>query len=341
MIKDKMKKAGALLITLALLMSVMILPQVGAAVGVDDERKDCKIEINVQGCEMKELSGVGEEGEELEALPITVNLYKVAKISVEGEYFPVEGMSLDLTQVSDETTADDWAKLAEQAKAEIEVNEMEITATGNTEEGSVTITDLEAGLYLVDAQQVLSDAYQYDFTPFLVSLPNNYYYTEEDDTWVYELVGDKAIGLKPEKTDRYGDLIINKELDSYNEMLGGANFVFQIEGTKTDIDTDAVKVVYSDVVSMSFTGAGSDSIKIEHIPAGAEIVVTEVYSGASYELTSAASQTVTIVAEDVVETNFSNTMNEKLNGGTGLVNSFIYNNETGEWTHSASVDSTP
>ena len=201
--------------------------------------------------------------------------------------------------------------------------------------------DLVAGLYLVDAQQVTSDYYQYSFTPYLVSLPNNYYYHGGDDEWLYQLTGEDAIGLKPEKTDRYGDLVINKELDVYNETIGGANFVFQIEGTKTDIDTGAVKVVYSDVVAMTFNGYGSDSIKIEHIPAGSEIVVTEVYSGSSYELTSNGVQTVIIEAEEDAEVYFNNTFNEQLNGGTGLVNSFAYNSESGEWTHSASVDSTP
>ncbi len=339
MIKGKMKKAGALVVTLAMLMSVLILPQVGAAVGVENDRTDCAIEINVKGIGLKELSG---EDENVEALPITVNLYKVADISVEGEYFAAAGLeTLDFSGLSNETTAEEWAALAELTKAEIEADEMTITATGITAEGTVTINDLAAGLYLIDAQQVLSDYYQYDFTPYLISLPNNYYYSTEDDTWVYELTGEKAVGLKPEKTDRYGDLIINKELDVYNETLGGANFVFQIEGTKTDIDTGDVKVVYSDVVSMVFDGYGFDSIKIEHIPAGSEIVVTEVYSGASYELTSEGTQTVIIEVEETAEVGFSNTFNGQLNGGTGLVNSFAYNSENGEWTHSASIDSTP
>lgn len=339
MIKGKMKKAGALVVTLAMLMSVLILPQVGAAVGVENDRTDCAIEINVKGIGLKELSG---EDENVEALPITVNLYKVADISVEGEYFAAAGLeTLDFSGLSSETTAEEWAALAELTKAKIEADEMAITASGITADGTVTINDLAAGLYLVDAQQVLSDYYQYDFTPYLISLPNNYYYSTEDDTWVYELTGEKAVGLKPEKTDRYGDLIINKELDVYNETLGGANFVFQIEGTKTDIDTGDVKVVYSDVVSMVFDGYGFDSIKIEHIPAGSEIVVTEVYSGASYELTSEGTQTVIIEVEETAEVGFSNTFNGQLNGGTGLVNSFAYNSENGEWTHSASIDSTP
>ena len=53
MIKEKMKKTGALVITLAMLMSVLILPQVGAAVGVENDRTDCAVEINVKGIGLK------------------------------------------------------------------------------------------------------------------------------------------------------------------------------------------------------------------------------------------------------------------------------------------------
>ena len=84
-----------------------------------------------------------------------------------------------------------------------------------------------------------------------------------------------------------------------------------------------------------------DSLVIEHLPAGSIITVTEVYSGASYELMSDVSKTLTILADTVVEAEFANTYNEGLNGGTGLVNSFSYNSDTGVWTHSAAEDSTP
>ena len=46
----------------------------------------------------------------------------------------------------------------------------------------------------------------------MISLPNNYYTEEnQDDTWVYNLVGANAIGLKPAYEDRYGDLVIEKD----------------------------------------------------------------------------------------------------------------------------------
>ena len=192
-------------------------------------------------------------------------------------------------------------------------------------------------MYLVYAQPVESDDNQYEFKPYLVSLPNNYYYGTGNDEWVYDLTGENAIGLKPEKSDLYGDLIINKTLDVYNATNEGAYFVFQVEGTKTDVDTKEVRVVYSNVVAMTFDGTGTNSVKIEKIPAGAEVVVTEIYSGANYELTTEASVTKTIVADSFVEADFSNTHDGSENGGTGLVNTFTYNN--GEWTHQATADS--
>ncbi|MBR6683532.1 MAG: hypothetical protein IKL38_04255, partial [Firmicutes bacterium] len=98
MIKEKMKKGSILIITLALVLTVCILPQVNAATGVENDREDCAIEIDVSRYGFKELS---EGGEDSEALPVTVNLYKVADISVEGKYFAVTDFgSLDFSKLS-------------------------------------------------------------------------------------------------------------------------------------------------------------------------------------------------------------------------------------------------
>ena len=82
--------------------------------------------------------------------------------------------------------------------------------------------DLSTGMYLVVAESVQSPEYTYDFTPYLISLPNNYYSETEDDTWVYDV----TTGLKPAQTERYGDLVIEKTLTAYNATLGGADFIF-------------------------------------------------------------------------------------------------------------------
>ena len=44
MIKEKMKKGSILIIALVLVLTVCILPQVNAATGVENDRKDCAIE---------------------------------------------------------------------------------------------------------------------------------------------------------------------------------------------------------------------------------------------------------------------------------------------------------
>ena len=66
-------------------------------------------------------------------------------------------------------------------------------------------------------------------------------------------------------------------------------------------------------------------------------MVTEVYSGSNYEISTDATLTTAIVADEAVEVSFTNTHDGGQNGGTGLVNTFTYND--GEWTHSASTSS--
>ena len=315
----------------ALMFSAFALPDAYAALGVETD-KECSVEV----------IAAHDQFSELQNLPITVKLYRVADIAVTGAYTATEAFAeVDFSDIDSDTVAAAWEEKAKLAKEIVDAGEVAVDAEAVSEEGKAAFTALATGMYLVDAQPVDSDYNTYEFTPYLVSLPNNYYYGTGDDTWVYDLTVEdgNAIGLKPEKSDRYGDLIINKTLDVYNATNGGANFVFQVEATKTDVDTEEVRVVYSNVVSMTFDGTGTDSVKIEKIPAGADVVVTEVYSGTNYELTTDAEASTIIIANSEVEVDFSNTHNGGQNGGTGLVNTFTYND--GEWTHSATEDSTP
>ena len=111
-------------------------------------------------------------------------------------------------------------------------------------------------------------------------------------------------------------LEIKKTLNTFNSTLGGATCVFRIEAEKDGI-------IYSDVKSIVFDAAGTKSIVIaEKIPAGAVVTVTEVYSGSSYEITSAPEQTVTIIADKMETVEFTNDYNDRLNGGTSVVNHF-------------------
>lgn len=320
----KMKKSSVWILILSLALSGAVLSEVKAARGVETDRK-CSITLEVGG----DLTG---DFAELSQLSIPVNLYKVADISETGSYTAVKGYeSLDFASVSSETTAAQWEQKAQMAQKIIEDEKKTLTDKGTIQNGKGKISDLSVGMYLVAAETTLSEEYEYKFTPYLLSLPNNYHGTTGNDDWVYDV----TTGLKPGKEERLGSLIIDKTVTSFNETLGSATFVFQIEGVKDG------EQVYSDVVSAVFDTAGTKSIRIDGIPAGTEVTVTEIYSGASYDLASAPSKTVVIKAsdeEEAVHVTFTNTYNNKLNGGASVVNHFA--NEEGVWTVEQQSDST-
>lgn len=178
------------------------------------------------------------------------------------------------------------------------------------------------------------------------------YNTADTDRWVYDL----TMNLKPQQLPRFGDLRIIKTLESH-EVLdapgitppaeeGGedtrlpegehfealkdpATFVFKITVTRMDAsgnEEDLSK--YNKVESITFTATGEESVLIKNLPADATVKVEEVYSGSSYENTISPDGPVTIVADDVVEANFSNRYDWHRRNGYGIKNQFTY--QTGE-----------
>ena len=82
-----------------------------------------------------------------------------------------------------------------------------------------------------------------------------------------------------------------------------ATFVFTVEAVLHD------NIVYSNAVSMTFDGPGIQSELIaDRIPVGAQVTVTEVYSGAAYQVAagSAQVQTVTMANADAGSADFAN-----------------------------------
>lgn len=324
--------AAALALTLALALSAVILPRVRAAIAIDTDAK-CSVTFQV------DTRGEGSFSE-LAEIPIPVSLYRVASVNEYGEYTALAGFEgLELDTVDSETTAAQWEEKAAAAmnvltEAQEAGSPYVPDASARIEAGEGTdptavISDLDTGMYLVAAQEVESSRYTYSFTPYLLALPDNYYDSAVEgstDDWVY----DPVTGLKPQQNQRYGDLAITKELTSYNETLGGASFVFSVEA-----ELDGEKV-YSDVVSLVFDGTGSETALIEELPAGAQVTVTEIYSGASYSPAegSQASQTVTVIADGEegapVQVSFENEYDGRLNGGTSVVNHFEYTEADGE-----------
>ena len=287
MMNKRLKQGSTFLLAVALTFPLLTLPGAKAASAINTGQK-CSIEFDISG-----------NSSELLSASIPVNLYKVASVDESGNYTGIGAFSkLDLSSVSADNldaAAATWAERAAEAKKLLK-DDTEPTTTTLTQ-GRGTATGLDTGLYLVDTPKVITTNYTYTFTPYLVSLPTNNYYSGNgaSDDWIYDLTKEynSAVGLKPEQHVRYGNLVINKELVDHNATFGNnATFVFQIDITTLD------KKKETRIEELTFSAAGSHSVTIEKIPAGSHVKVTEVYSGASYELASAKSQETDIIAKD-------------------------------------------
>ena len=304
------------------------LKQGSKAANAIDTDAECSIEFDIGGS--SELLNDG--------VTVQVNLYKVASVDESGNYTVTDAFTgPDLSSVSADDldkAAATWAKRAETAQGKLtdsEGNPVVEPKTVTLQNGKGYKDKLETGLYLVDTPKVITTNYTYTFKPYLVSLPTNNYYSGNgaSDDWIYNLTGSNAVGLKPEQHVRYGDLVINKELVDHNATFGDeATFVFQIDITTLD------KKKETRIEELTFSAAGKNSVTITKIPAGSEVVVNEIYSGASYQLTSdrnQINQTVKIIATDekeagkagaAVEVSFTNEHNGRTNGGYGVRNNF-------------------
>lgn len=320
MMNKRLKQGSTFLLAVALTFPLLTLPGAKAASAINTGQK-CSIEFDISG-----------NSSELLNASIPVKLYKVASVDESGNYTGIGAFSkLDLSSVSADNldaAAATWAERAAEAKKLLK-DDTEPTTTTLTQ-GRGTATGLDTGLYLVDTPKVITPNYTYTFTPYLVSLPTNNYYSGNgaSDDWIYDLTKEhnSAVGLKPEQHVRYGNLVINKELVDHNATFGNnATFVFQIDITTLDNKKE------TRIEELTFDAAGSHSVTIEKIPAGSHVTVTEVYSGASYELASAKSQETDIIANPEKETevefkpaevSFINKHDGRTNGGYGVKNNF-------------------
>lgn len=320
MMNKRLKQGSTFLLAVALTFPLLTLPGAKAASAINTGQK-CSIEFDISGNSIELLSA-----------SIPVNLYKVASVDESGNYTGIGAFSkLDLSSVSADNldaAAATWVERAAEAKKLLK-DDTEPTTTTLTQ-GRGTATGLDTGLYLVDTPKVITPNYTYTFTPYLVSLPTNNYYSGNgaSDDWIYDLTKEynSAVGLKPEQHVRYGNLVINKELVDHNATFGNnATFVFQIDITTLDNKKE------TRIEELTFDAAGSHSVTIEKIPAGSHVTVTEVYSGASYELASAKSQKTDIIANPEkksevefrpAEVSFINKHNGRTNGGYGVKNNF-------------------
>ena len=211
MMNKRLKQGSTFLLAVALTFPLLTLPGAKAANAIDTDA-ECSIQFDIGGS--SELLNDG--------VTVQVNLYKVASVDESGNYTVTDAFTgLDLSSVSADDldkAAATWAKRAETAQGKLTNSEgntvVEPTETVTLQNGRGYKDKLKTGLYLVDTPKVITTNYTYTFTPYLVSLPTNNYYSGNgaSDDWIYDLTKEynSAVGLKPEQHVRYGNLVIKQ-----------------------------------------------------------------------------------------------------------------------------------
>ncbi len=180
---------------------------------------------------------------------------------------------------------------------------------------------------------------EYSFTPSLISLPArgqdgdpNEGYTggntaAENGAWDY----DADAVLKGTHQPRYGAIRITKTLTGMNGAEP-ATFVFEVAvQTPAAPGAEGEGESYKRTTGITFTGPNEQWVEMDRIPVGSTVTVTEVYSGASYELTVPDENELTVSAAEIVEFNFTNGPTTDHRGGSGIVNSFELGAEQWTW----------
>lgn len=357
-ISRKGKTGCALVLAALMTLTGVSITQTYAADAIDVSKTDCSITVSVDIVVAEEAQAGQNQKyvEDFKKMSIPVNIYRVAEVDVTGQkYTNIEPFkNVDLSDISSKTTAAEWKAKAEAAAEELE--NAQPTAQKVTEAGVARFENLATGMYLVVPEATYNTDYttRYTFTPYLTALPGNPYataggddngYGQGADEWIYET----EIGLKPEAEPQFGHLDIHKVLLNFNETLGQTTFVFRVEAIDEDgnlLYDSENRPVYSEVVSTTHEGLATETVTLDKIPAGVTVRVTEVYSGASYEIagTGAVTQDVLIwsdaaigqtVGGAVIETaavTFENKYNGGNRGGYGVTNEFTNGSAGWEWT---------
>ena len=320
----------ALFLALAVLLTVPIL-SAQTAKAIDLSRK-CSLTIKPGSDELKKLDQAN----------LTIDLYKVADALPDSTYDTysydvADGVNLSKDIETYEGLAEldneDWRELAQDAAKSV----LKENAGIKPEKDS---KDLSCGLYLVVAHGNLenyvsenkdhklvtvayADEYKYSFLPQLISLPSTVKEIGEDGfttaggNWEYNVT---VTTLKPSQELRFGDLEIIKDVVTF-ENTTDATFVFDVVARMDGQD----EPVFSNVYAVTFSEAGRRKIEIKgKIPVTAKVTVKEVYSGASYEVTTDDTQTTVIKApgRDTASVTFENKYDKHRKHGYGIVNKF-------------------
>ena len=301
--------------------------------------------------------------EDVATAEVVVDVYRIA----DGIADPVYDMyNYRMTEPFASLTVDDamdsekWTALAQQAASIVRAEGLEPLLTGETGEGTVVPDSdtLTAGLYLLLARSssfteaddifvdmeaeeegatgsivthAQSDTYHYYFAPQLVSLPGkgdldgSTTMTSDPGEWLEHL----TVYLKPSREYRMCDIVIEKTLTDFVGTTD-APFVFSI--TATQEIRGEVKTVFSRVVMMSFSSAGTKTLTLEKVvPVGAKVTITETYDGGSYALVSQSEVPVIAAADQAAMVSFTNSPDD-YRPSEGIVNRFTHTENDWPWT---------
>ncbi len=267
--------------------------------------------------------------EELQEAEVKVHLYRTASVSSDGKFTALgdfAGLSgFDLSDVSTAAKLEALAKVATSAVSKKQTKpDAELTLAEQNGRASAVAGNLATGLYLLTADDVVTDNTRYVFQPVLVALPQ-----DGNTFWQYLM----AVTLKYEIDAKESKIIIEKDLDNWYDINSGYDipvhtmFVFEVTAVYNE------KTVYNDVLSLDFTAPGKKQIVVDGLPIGADVTVEEVYSGGEYQLkTGDKAQTLKVKGPDFDEDPeefedwtvfyFENTLNRHLIVTGGVVNYF-------------------
>ena len=246
-------------------------------------------------------------------------------------------------------TNEDYVAMGQIAAKTVQDNDgLEFVTSENGKFGETPETKLEPGLYLAIAHDdkeeywstdeegkivstITTERYEYSYYPQLLFLPS----TVEDMTgvidgqvveistaggdWKFDL---KAT-LKPKQDVRYGDLVVWKTFESWEDS-SPVMCVFKVNAY---LDGEWV---YRNTISIWMTGADDKSYEIKgKIPVGATAIVEEVYDGAGYKLNTARSEKIqnTEIAapeKEAASVHFYNYYDKKVRKGYGIENRFVF-----------------
>lgn len=296
-----------------------------------DENKQCSITVQIPtACLYEEGNHTGiSDGIIMYDGDVTVNFYKIAEVELNGSYGKALA-DVDLSVLNNkEVYAKQWEDLTNNAYKAVKNTKPTYTMTINPSKETKKSIDVDRGLYLYVCEDVSSERFDFTFKKSMISVPSSYLIqgatkldengniieASNSDEWLYNV----DVAIKSVAEQRYGNLQINKTLKTFNKSLGSAAFVFDVTA-KLDGNT-----VFSNVYTMNFTDATTQSIKVEGIPATASVTVKEIYTGASYTLQSDddLSKETVVYADKDASVDFSNDYDERLElGGISVENQF-------------------